>query len=137
MKDNSNEVKGDWFESFMLIYNRACPLLDTVAKLDSEGQPANPGSLLETYPSLLALLQSLKNMPKPPEKELRKAKHDFEKTLSMCVKAGEMALKMLDDVDHGAKLAARMHVASIVGYINYAAIYREELIKRLTKIGVF
>ena len=137
MKDNSNEVERDWFESFMLIYNQASPLVDTVAKLDSEGQPANPGSLLEAYQSLLPLLQSLKDMPKPPEKELRKVKDDFERTLSMCVKAGEMAMKMLDDLNHGAKLAARMHVASIVGYVNYAAIYHKDLIKRLTKIGVF
>ena len=137
MKDNSNEVKKDWLESFMLIYNQASPLIDTVAKLDSEGQPANPGSLLEVYPRLLPLLQTLQDMPKPQEKELRKVKDDFEKTLSMCIKAGEMAIKMLDDVDHGAKLAARMHVASIVGYVNYAAIHRKDLIKRLTKIGVF
>ena len=135
MKDNSNEIERDWLQSFMLIYNQASPLIDTVAKLDSEGQPANPGNLLEAYRNLLPLHQSLKDMPKPPEKELRKVKDDFERALSMCVKAGEMAIKMLDDLDRGAKLAARMHVASIVGYVNYAAIYRKDLIKRLNKIG--
>jgi hypothetical protein len=135
--ESKPKLDRDWLKSFMLIYNEASPLIDTMTELNSEGQPANPASLHEGYPELLALRQSIKDMPKPSDKELRKAKDDFEKTVSMCIKAQEMTKKMLDDIDHGAKLAARMHVASIVGYVNYAATYRKYLIKRLTKIGVF
>jgi ribosomal protein L37E len=137
MKDYSNEANRYWLQSFMRIYNEASPLIDTMTELNSEGQPANPASLHEGYPELLALHQSIKDMPKPSDKELRKVKDDFEKTVSMCMKAQEMTMKMLDDVDHGAKLASRMHLASLVGYVNYAATYRGYLIKRLTKIGVF
>lgn len=136
MKDESNEAQGQWLKSFMVIYKQASPLIDTVAKLDTERQPADLNSLLEAYRSFGPLLQSLKEMPKPPHKELRNIKNDFEKTLSMCMKAGEMAIKMVDDLGHGAKLASRMHFSSIVGYISYAEIYYKALRDRLTKISV-
>ena len=136
VKDKSNEAREQWLKSFMAIYKQASPLIDTVAKLDTEGQPASLDSLLEAYRSFGPLLQALKEMPKPPQKELRNIKNDFEKTLSMCIKAGEMAMKMVDDLRHGANLASRMHFSTIVGYIGYAEIYYKVLLDRLTKIGV-
>ena len=75
-------------------------------------------------------------MPKPPHKELRNIKNDLEKTLSMCVKAGEMATKTVDDVERGAKLASRIHFSSLTGYISYAKINYQFLLDHLTKIGV-
>jgi hypothetical protein len=137
MENNSNEEREQWLKSFKGIYKQTNPSIMKVTKLNSDGQPANPRSLLEAYHDFRPILQSLKNMPKPPEKELRKIKNDFERTLSMCIKAGEMAIKMLDDLNHGARLASRMHVASIVGYVNYAALSHKSLIERLNKIGIF
>jgi len=136
MKDSANEAKEQWLKSFMVIYKQASPLINTVAKLDAEGQPAGPDSFLEAYQNFRPLLQSLKEMPKPSHKELRNIKKDFEKTLSMCVKAGEMMIKMIDDLRHGSQLASRMHLASVVGYVSYAEIYHKSLLDRLSKVGV-
>ena len=136
MKDELNETQKQCLKSFMAIYKQASPLIDAVAKLDTEGQPADLSSLLEAYRNFSPLLKSLKEMPKPSHKELRNIKNDFEKTLSMCIKAGEMAIKMVDDLGHEAKLASRMHFSSIVGYTGYAEIYYKSLQDRLTKIGV-
>jgi len=137
IKDNSNEVEGEWLKSFMLIYTQARPLIDTMAELDTEGQPARLDSLVEGYRLLPPILQSIKRMQKPSDKELRKIKGDFEKTLEMSVKAGEMALKMIDDYKYGARTALRMHFASIVGYVSNAESYHKFVKERLTKIGVF
>ena len=131
-----NQMKGQWLDSFMAIYREASPLINRVAKLSTEGQPADLYSLVEAHWSLDPLLQSSKRMPKPPQKELRNIKNDFEKMLSMCIKAGEMAMKMVDDLKHGARLASQMHFSSVVQYVGYAEIYRKALVKRLTKIGV-
>ncbi len=132
MKGGAEE---QWLDAFMAIYKQASPLIDRVTKLNTEGGPADPASLLEAYQSFSPLLQSLKEMPNPAQRELRKIKHDFEKTLSMCAKAGEMAIKMHDDLKHNAKLAARMHVSSVVGYVNYAKIWHEVLLDKLAKLG--
>jgi len=132
MKGGTEE---QWLDSFMAIYKQVSPLIDRVTKFNTEGGPADPGSLLEAYQSFSPLLQSLKEMPNPAQRELRKIKNDFEKTLSMCAKAGEMAIKMSDDLKHNAKLAARMHVSSVVGYISYAEIYHKALLGKLAKLG--
>jgi hypothetical protein len=135
-REEREEAHEQWLKSFMAIYQQATPLIGKVAQLNSDGQPADLLSLVEAYRRFRPLLQSLKKLPKPPEKELRNIKNDFEKTLSMCVKAGEMAMKMSDDLAHGAHFASRLHLASIVGYIGYAEGYHKASLDRLTKIGV-
>ncbi|MEK7354246.1 MAG: hypothetical protein AABZ77_07060 [Chloroflexota bacterium] len=130
-----NETQCQWLKAFMVIYKQASPLIDTIAKLPTEGQPLDRRSLIEAYRSFGPLLKSLKGMPKPTHKELRNIKNDFKKTLSMCIKAGEMAVKMVDDLGHGYKLASRMHLSSIVGYMGYAGIYHKALLDRLAKNG--
>lgn len=131
----SDETQEQWLKQFMAIYEQSTPLIHTVAELSADRQPADLRSLIEARRSFPSLLLSLKEMPAPPQKELRNIKNDLEKTLSMCIKAGEMAIKMSDDIAHGANLASRMHFSSIVGYTSYAATYRASLLERLKKIG--
>jgi len=59
---------------------------------------------------------------------------DLQQALSMCIKAGEMANKMVDDLRYNAQSASRMHLASIVGYINYAKIYDAEFTKKMNQL---
>jgi len=126
----------EWLTVFLPVYNQARPTIETVAKLDSDGDPASPESLVEGCRALRPALQSVRGMPTPPNKELRKIKGDLEKTLEMSIKAGEMASKMIDDYAHGAQTAARMHFASIVGYVGYAGSYHKLVRERLTRIGM-
>lgn len=126
----------EWLTVFMSLYKQARPTIEAVAKLDSDGHPASLDSLVEGYKLLLLVLQSIKGMPKPYNKELRKIKDNLEKTLEMGIKAGEMALKMIDDHAHGARTASRMHFASMVGYVSYAGSYHKLVKERLTRIGM-
>lgn len=126
----------EWLTVFLPVYKQARPTVETVAKLDSDGHPASLDSLVEGYKLLPPILQSIKEMPKPSNKELRKIKDKLEKTLEMSIKAGEMALKMIDDHAHGARTASRMHFASIVGYVSYAESFYKLVKEGLTKIGV-
>ncbi len=133
MKEDTDK---EWLTDTMSIYKQVSPIIETVTEVDSDGQPASLDSLVEGYKLLPSVLQSIKRMPKPSNKELRKIKGDFEKTLEMSIKAGEMALKMIDDHAHGARIASRMHFASIVGYVSHAGSYHKFVKERLTKIGV-
>lgn len=76
------------------------------------------------------ILQTVKAMRKAPHKDLENMRKELERTLSMAIKAGEMAIKMLDDARHNAKVASRMHLASLVGYVSYAKAYHDEFIKK-------
>lgn len=125
-----------WLADLISIYTKATPTIEKVTEVDSDGQPASLDSLVEGYRLLPPLLQSIKGMQKPSNKELRKIKGDFEKTLEMSIKAGEMALKMIDDHAHGAGMASRMRFASIVGYVSHAGSYHKFVKERLTKVGV-
>lgn len=133
MKEDTDK---EWLKDLMSIYKKASPTIETVTEVDSDGQPASLDSLVEGYRLLPPILQSIKRMQKPSNKELRKIKGDFEKTLEMSIKAGEMALRMIDDHAYGARMASRMHFASIVGYVSYAGSYSKFVKERLTKIGV-
>lgn len=126
----------EWLTVFMSVYKQARPIIETVAKLDLDGQPASLGSLVEGYKLLPPILQSIKGMPKPSSKELRKIKDNLQKTLEMSIKAGEMALKMIDDHAHGARTASRMHFASTVGYVSYAGSFHKLVKEGLTRIGM-
>ena len=134
MKNELSEADNQWLESFLIIYNEAKPTIDNVAKLDSNGQPADPSTFLEAYRMLNPQLQSLEELSKPKYKELRKLSKDFNKTLSMCLQAAVMMMKLVDDVHAEAKFAGRMHLASVVGYVNYAQTYHQFVQKRLDKI---
>ena len=133
MKEDTDK---EWLKDLMSIYKQASPTIETVTEVDSDGQPASLDSLVEGYGFLPPILQSIKRMQKPSDKELRKIKGDFEKTLEMSIKAGEMALRMIDDYNHGARTASRMHFASIVGYVSLAESYHKLVKERLTKIGI-
>lgn len=133
MKEDTDK---EWLTAFLSIYKQASPTIETVTEVDSDGQPASLDSLVEGSGLLPPILQSIKSMQKPSNKELRMIKDEFKKTLEMSIKAGEMALKMIDDYAHGARMASRMHFASIVGYVSHAGSYHKFVKERLTKIGV-
>ncbi|MFC2022752.1 hypothetical protein ACFLTL_01135 [Chloroflexota bacterium] len=133
---STGKAKNDWLKSFMLIYYQAIPLIDTTLKMDTEAEPPYLESMIEAYHLLPPMLQAIKKMHKPSDKELSKIKVDFERTLRTSIKAGEMALKAVDDYSHGAQTATRMRFAAIIGLVNLTKTNHESLLQRLAKIGV-
>ena len=136
MKNEISEADNQWLELFLDIYNETKPTIEKVSTLDSNGQPTDPSTFLEAYRILRPKLKSLEELSKPKYKELRKLSKDFNKTLSMCLKAAEMMEKFIDDTNAGAKFAGRMHLASVVGYVNYTQSYHQFVQKHLDKIGI-
>ena len=86
--------------------------------------------------NLQPLLKTLKNLPKPKQKELQNVKKDLEKVILNCIKASDIGDKFLDDVTHGANaITQRMRVSTIVGYISFAQSYNESFKKRLSQLS--
>lgn len=126
-------TRTDWLYGFTSLYEKISPLLDRIIK-DNETEPPPLDELFQTCNVLNTLLDSVKTLPKAPDRELKAIKHDLEKCLKMCISASKMGRKMVDDLNHNYTLAARMHLSSIVGYIGYAKVYKISLLDRLNKI---
>ena len=130
----TSECQESWLRKFLALYDQISPLINQVAKLDEKGLPPNIDILLKAYAELPPILTSLKSLPKPPEKQFNNMKKDFERLLVACIKAGEMGMKMIDDMRAGAQTAARMHFASVGGYITNATAYHKLLCKQLPSL---
>lgn len=133
MKDNKDNV---WLKDMMSIYNQVSPIVEDITEVKSDRGPVNLESILAGHELFPPVLQSIKTMPQPSNKELRKVKFAFEETLEWCIKAGEMAIKLYDDRANDARLAFRTHNDSMVGFVRGARNYHELLEERLIKIGV-
>ena len=130
-----DDGQDQWLRAFMPLYEQAAPLIQGIAKLDDSGLPADPETLVEAIENLPPILESVRNLPKPKQKEFRNIKKDFENVLLRCIKAGKTEVKLLDDLNHGAQMAARMRLATIVGYTGQAIVYYESLSKRLASLS--
>lgn len=130
-------ISKEWISSFIELYTESESTIVLLTDTKSDGQlAADAENFIEAYTSLNPIYTSLVTMPKAPERNLKKAHKNLVNALSMCIKAAEMLMKMIDDVNHNAKTAARMHLASVMGYVNYADIYFKECKKRLIKLGL-
>ena len=126
---------GMWLQEFVTLYKEAAPSIQNITKLDAEGMPSAPMTLIQESNRLESIMDSLKRLPKPKEKELRNMQKNFEKALSACIKAGDMGFKCLDDASHNAKSAARLHLASIISWISIATKHYELLTKEIASLS--
>lgn len=136
MKEGDEEKTERWLKAFMPLYEQAAPLIQVIAQLEANRLPADLRTLVEVTEKLQPILESARNLSKPKHKEFRNIKKDFENVLSRCIKAGEIGVKLLDDLSHGApQIALRMRLATIIGYVGQATAYHESLCKRLASLS--
>ncbi|MCJ7654214.1 MAG: hypothetical protein MUO97_02745, partial [Dehalococcoidia bacterium] len=75
---------------FMQLYEQALPVISAVIKKGADGLPASPSDLTE-WLKLRPMLEHVKKLSKPKEKELHEAKKEFEQLLLACSKVAETA----------------------------------------------
>ena len=68
----------------MQLYEQALPVISTVIKKGADGLPASPFDLME-WLKLRPMLEHVKKLSKPKEKELHEAKKEFEQLLLACI----------------------------------------------------
>jgi len=128
MKEADREETERWLRAFMPIYEQSAALIHRIAKFDGEGLPADLPTLVEGNTKLPLILKSVKEMPKPEEKELRKLKKDFENVLDACIKASEWGVKFSQD-------QSRVRLSMIVFQTTAASEFMKSFSKRLTLLS--
>lgn len=131
----SNEEQGQWLRVFMPLYEQVAPLIRDIAKLDTNNQPADLSTLLEGGQKLPPILESVKKMPKPKQKELRSIKQEFEKVLHCCIKASESGAILVDSVAlRDWQITQRMRFSNIIVWTIQAQTWYKSLSKKLDSL---
>ncbi len=82
--------KIQWQQDFMALYQQASPIVNVIVKKSADGMPASPLDLMEGL-KLRSMLERVKKLSKPRDKEMRQAKDELEKLLSSCIKIADAA----------------------------------------------
>ena len=82
--------KIQWQQDFMALYQQASPIVNVIVKKSTDGMPASPLDLVEGL-KLRSMLDRVKKLSKPRDKEMRQAKSELENLLSSCIKIADAA----------------------------------------------
>jgi len=124
--------KVSWFQTFVPLYEKVAPLVLHITNLENieRGElPLNPEELVHTVVTIRPALETLRKMPEPKEKELRKIKKEFEITLSNCIKAAESAAKYVKLGIYG--IEGQIQLNNTINSIVLAHEYMESVSKQL------
>ncbi len=121
-----------WFRAFMPLYERAAPLVQRIADLKrfEVGElPVSPDMLAVSRLTLQPILNAVRRMPRPKEKELATIQREFELALLNCIKAAEWAEKYLNPGHRNVDSDVLLGTA--INYTVLAHEYIESVSKRL------
>jgi hypothetical protein len=121
--------KIEWQQEFMALYEQASPIINAVTSKSPDGMPASPLDLMEGL-KLRPMLELVKKLSKPKDKELRDAKSDLEKLMSNCIKIADAAANFISS--GGQALLGGPDFKRIVDGIEAANGLLEKLSRRLT-----
>jgi len=124
--------EGEWFREFMLLYERALPVIGIVIKKGEDGLPASPLDLMEGL-KLRPMLAHVQNLSEPKQKELHEAKEEFEQVLSNCIRVAEAATEFVSS--GGQAMPGQADYARVVGGIEMASGLMAQLSHRLASLS--
>ena len=121
-----------WFQAFMPLYERASPLVLRIADLKrfEVGElPVSPDMLAVSRLTLQPILNAVRRMPNPKDKELATIHREFELALLNCIKAAEWAEKYLNPRHHNVDIDVLL--GTVINYTVLAHEYIESVAKKL------
>ena len=124
-----------WLQLFMPLYEKVVPLIRGITdlkSLESGELPVSPHALAESPLTLKPVLESIRKIPKPKEKELLSIKREFEIVLSSCIKAGESATNYIKLDGQGMK--GQIQLSTIINSLVLANEYMESVSKKLAPL---
>lgn len=117
-----------WLQEFMTLYEQADTLIHEIAQVGAGGMPTDLATLSEGYEKLPPILKSVKEIPKPKEKEHRKLKKELQDILDACIKASEWGVKLAQDPNQA-------RFANIVFWTTFASGLIESFSRRLNSLS--
>ena len=128
MKNVDSEEAERWLKAFMPLYEQAATLTHKISEVDNDGVPTDLTALREINAKLPPILKSVKEMPKPKSKELRRLKKDFKLALDACIKASKWRLKQ-------SQKSSRFRFSVTVFWTTLAIGFMESLSKKLALLS--
>jgi hypothetical protein len=119
------------YETLVSLYDKAEPIIHRIADLNTfkYGElPLNPYMLVEAGITLRMVLDALKKMHNPQDRELSLIQREFETALTNCIRAAESTEKY---VEYSGTSRSRMILNNIVNSTVMANEYIESVSKRL------
>ena len=130
IKDVDREEAERWLQTVMPLYEQAATLTHKIAKVDNDGLPADLTTLIEVSTKLTPILKSVKEIPKPREKELRKLQKDFKQALDACISASKWGVKL-------SQKPNRVRFSVTVFWTSLANSFMESLSKKLALLSEY
>jgi len=127
MKNVDREEAEQWLKTFMSLYEQAIIITPKISEVDRDGVPTNITALREISIKLPPILKSLKEMPKPKNKKLRRLKRDFKLTLDACISASKWGIKL-------NQKSSRFRFSVTVFWTSLANNFMESLSKKLASL---
>jgi len=121
-----------WQQEFMALYQQAAPIVNVIVRRDAEGMPASPLDLMEGL-KLRPMLERVKKLSKPKDKDMREAKSELENLLSSCIKIADAAANFISS--GGQALLGGPDFKKIVSGIETASGLLEKLSGRIPQFA--
>jgi hypothetical protein len=128
MKKVDKEEAERWLEIFMPLYEETAPLAHKISEVNADGLPTDLIALKEISIKLPPILKSMKEMPKPKNKELCSLKKDLKLSLDACIKASKWVLKL-------NQKPSRVRFSVAVFWTSLAISFTESLSQRLALLS--
>jgi hypothetical protein len=131
-KDAPSDQQQDlWYQQFKVLFSEADACISAVLSKDFQGRTEDFNRILKAKLASESIQDSVKNLPNTKNGDYRNIRKDFEKLLDACIKAGDTALKSIEDDMHGARTAAKMHDDTVRNWLTVASKHYASLRKRL------
>jgi hypothetical protein len=127
MKEIDREETEQWLKTFMSLYQQAIMATPKISEVDRDGVPTDVTALREISIKLLPILKSVKEMPKPKNKELRRLKKDLKLTLEACISASKWGIKL-------NQKSSRLRFSTTIFWTSLAISFKESLSKNLAAL---
>jgi hypothetical protein len=126
------EEKLRWLQTFMVLYEKASPVIRHITNLEKlrAGElPVGPTTLVVSNLTLRPVLSALEKIHKRKEKELVAIQKEFRLALVNCLKASELAEKYIECDGHS--IDRQLLLSMVINEIVLAQEYIESVSKKL------
>jgi len=129
VKESDREEAGRWLETFTSLYEQSSVFIHCITdKVNADGLPADLAALPEVVQKLSPLLKSVRELPRPRQRELRRLKKDLKLTIDACIKAGKWRIKY-------SRKASRFRLSATVFWTSLAVSFSESLSLKLALLN--
>ena len=131
MKDSEKEEASHWLEKLTRLYEKNRVAITEIASLRTESPPQDWDKAYSNanVRALVSAIETIKELPKPKPKELRKLKDCYRDLVATCLKAGHLYLK-----SYYAGDLSRLRYSQMIFWTTFSEGLLKDFQKKLEKV---